>query len=284
VSGVEIVRFAEYRQYEQVRVEASNAIMGLLAGAQMAAHMLQLTEGSDRLLPEIFPQIPHIGRFSLKPEAALRILAAGDTHLGAMAVAYALAIHEDYLKTCLTLLQRDGKKLKKPADNLKLYEQHGEIEQATGQSFNAASLEQLHVLRVMRNCTIHSGGRADQSLVNRLATWPPDAESGWVKLAGRSPRALDLRDPVTFGSSEALMALAVTKVLAREATGFLAPALPRDLWADLLVEDLVTDAPNALRAPDAIRRAKGLARCHYGPLKLTEGEISAAVARHSQRS
>lgn len=38
------------------------------------------------------------------------ILAAGDTHLGAMAVPYALAIHEDYLKTILALLQR-GKRL-----------------------------------------------------------------------------------------------------------------------------------------------------------------------------
>jgi hypothetical protein len=52
------VRFADYRQYEQVRIEASNAVMGLLAGAQMAAHMLQLTEESDRPLPEMFPQIP----------------------------------------------------------------------------------------------------------------------------------------------------------------------------------------------------------------------------------
>jgi hypothetical protein len=45
---VGIVKFAGYRQYEKVRIEASNAIMGLLAGAQIAAHMLQLTWGSDR--------------------------------------------------------------------------------------------------------------------------------------------------------------------------------------------------------------------------------------------
>ena len=66
----QVVRFADHRQYEQARIEASNAVMGLLAGARMAAHLLQLTEGSDRLLPEIFPQIPHIGRPNLTTTAA----------------------------------------------------------------------------------------------------------------------------------------------------------------------------------------------------------------------
>lgn len=121
-----IVRFADYRQYEQVRIDASNAVMGLLAGAQMAAHMLQLTEGSDRLLPEIFPSIPHIGRLSLTSEAAREILVEGDIHLGAMAVPYALAIHEDYLRTCLTLLQRGGISLSKSPGDFKLVSQHEE--------------------------------------------------------------------------------------------------------------------------------------------------------------
>jgi hypothetical protein len=94
--------------------------MGLLAGALMAAHMLQLTRGSDRLLPEIFPDIPHIRRFNLTTTAARDILSAGDVHLGAMAVPYALAIHEDYLKTCLLLLQRGGVRLTKPPDEFKL--------------------------------------------------------------------------------------------------------------------------------------------------------------------
>jgi hypothetical protein len=277
---VGIVQFADYRQYEQVRVDASNAVMGLLAGAQMAAHMLQLTEGSDRLLPEIFPSIPHIGRLSLTTEAARKILTEGDIHIGAMAVPYALAIHEDYLKTCLTLLQRGGISLSKSPGDIKLVSQHEEIERATGKAFTAASLEQLHTLRLMRNCTIHSGGRVNNALFNKLASWPPDAERGWVKLTHRSPRSLQVRDTITFGHGEVLIALAVTKTLAREANQFLQPALPRNLWADLVIEDLQTEAPKALTAPDVLRRATGVARFHYGLLKLTETEISDALKRH----
>jgi hypothetical protein len=276
---VEIVRFADYRQYEQVRTEANNAVMGLLAGAQMAAHMLQLTEGSDRLLPEIFPQIPHIGRLNLTTAAAGNILDAADTHLGAMAVPYVLAIHEDYLKTCLTLLERGGMRLSKSPDDLKLAAQHAEIQRVTGQTFTTASLEQLHILRSMRNCTIHSGGRADSALVNKLAAWSADAEAGWVKLTKRSPGTLTVGDTVTFSHGEVVIALAVTKVLALEATGFLGTALPKDLWADLLVEEMVAETPSILSAPDALRRASGRARFYYGPLMLGASDITRAIAR-----
>jgi hypothetical protein len=280
VCAVGIARFADYRQYEQVRVEASNAVMGLLAGAQMAAHMLQLTKGSDRLLPEIFPHIPHIGRLNLTTQAAQDILTAGDIHLGAMTVPYVLAIHEDYLKTCLTLLQRGSIRLTKPPGDLKLADQHEEIERATGKSFTATSLQQLHTLRLMRNCTIHSGGRVNGTLIRQLATWTPDAEAGWVKLTHRSPLSLQIGDRITFSHGEMLIALAVTKTLAREANQFLQPALPRDLWADLVIEDLQAENPSALAAPDTVRRATGFARFHYGPLKLTSTEIADAVSKH----
>lgn len=104
MAGPNVVRFPGYRDWEEKRVEASNAMMGLLAGAQLAAHLLKLTEGSNHLLPEVFPQVDHIGRFNLTTQEASAILASADTHLGAMSVPYALALHEDYLKTCLGLL------------------------------------------------------------------------------------------------------------------------------------------------------------------------------------
>lgn len=274
-----VVKDAAWRDYEAVRVETSNAMMGLLAGAQLAAHLLQLTKGSDRLLPEVYPLVPHIGRFNLTSEAASEILASADAHLGAMSVPYALSVHEDYLRTCLTLLARAGRCTQKVAEKTVLAGQHVEIEKATGGSFDTAATCQLDTLRMMRNCTIHAGGRASETLVAQFATWPATVAAAWVKLAKRDPRRLKVGAPVTFGHGELILTLAVTKTLARAANEQLQPALPRSLWADLLLEDVLRDHPGIKREPNGLRKTIGVARFNYGPLKLTEAEIRAAWAR-----
>lgn len=273
------VNFRAYRQYETIRVEASNALMALLAGAQLASHLLILNEGSARLLSEVYPHVQHIRRFNLTSEAARGLLDAADTHLGAMGVPYALAIHEDHLKTCLSLLERASLCTGGTAENTVLARAHGEIERATGGSFTAESLSQLTTLQLMRNCTIHSGGRASQVLITQLGTWSAGTEAGWKRIAKRSPRTLQLGDLVTFAHGEMILALAVTKNLDREANQMLQVSLPRALWADLVVEDLLHDYPSALRASDGLRKARGLARHYYRTLTLTEPEIAAALAR-----
>jgi hypothetical protein len=88
------VQFPAYREYEAQRKEVNNSIMALLAGAGLAGNTLQLTQGSVRLLPEIFPAVPHIGRFNLTSEAATALLASADSHLSAMSVPYVLSLHE----------------------------------------------------------------------------------------------------------------------------------------------------------------------------------------------
>lgn len=277
--SMSIVRFAAYRQYEKSRVEASNAMMALLAGAQLSSHLLRLTDGSQRLLPEVYPRVPHIGRFNLTSEAARAILDAADTHLGAMSVPYALAIHEDYLKTCLGLLARAGCCPQGTADSSNLANQHSVISASTNGSFSADSLAQINTLRLMRNCVIHRGGRASTTLINDLAAWSAKTEAGWVKLAKRNPRTLRVGDLVTFGHAEMILTLAVTKALDRKANELLQPALSRPLWADLVIEDLMESYPSADRASDGLRKARGLARHYYGPLALTESELKAALFR-----
>jgi hypothetical protein len=274
------VRFAEYRRYEARRVEASNAMMALLAGAGMASHLLQLTHGSRHLLPEVFPQVPHIGRFNLRTEVARQILDAADTHLGAMSIPYALALHDDFLRGCIALLAIAGKCTAKEVTAAgSLAGKHPLIEHCTGGSFSADSLGQLTTIRLMRNCMIHSGGRADQTLLNDVVGWTPGIEAGWAKLTGNNPRELALGDELAFGHGEMILVLAVTKVLAREANQLLQPTLPRDQWADMLIDDLVEADPHVLRAPDFLRRARGLAKFHYGRLKLTDTEFGDARDR-----
>lgn len=177
-----------------------------------------------------------------------------------------------------TAVARAGRCSKDDAEK-SLAGQHAAIAAATGGTFGSDTIAQLTTFRLMRNCTIHAGGRADTRLVGHLRTWSGTTEAGWIRLARRSPRALKVGDLVTFGQAEMILALAVTKTLDREANELLQPALPRDLWADLVIEDLIADNPGSKGAPDALRRARGLARYHYGGLGLTSTELQDALAR-----
>lgn len=273
-----VVRFAAYRQYEESRVEASNALMALLAGAQLANHLLKLNEGSDRLLPEVYPNVPHIGRVNLKADTAAEILRSADTHLGAMSVPYALAIHEDYMRACLDLLVK-ASLLTSTKAKANSAEQHATMESATGGTFDPVSLSQLTTLRHMRNARIHNGSRASRPLIEQLSTWPTGAEAGWVKVTSRSPRFLAEGDVVEFGHGEMLLALAVTTRLDRQANEILQTSLPRPMWLNMVVDDLLDANPSALTRSDALRKARGIARHHYEALKLTDAEIETAIRK-----
>ena len=98
------VQFAIYRQYNEARQGANNAMVSLLAGSALGAHTLKLTAGSDRLLPEIFPAVPHIKRFNLRPASAAEVLDAAGPHLATVTVPYAIAIFtaaEACLRRCV---------------------------------------------------------------------------------------------------------------------------------------------------------------------------------------
>lgn len=279
MAGSDVVRFPGYRDWEARRVEASNAMMGLLAGAQLAAHLLKLTEGSSHLLPEVFPQVDHIGRFNLTTHEASAILAAADTHLGAMSVPYALALHEDYLKTCLRLLHRAGLCSAGTVSNTTLAGQHAKIAELSGGTFSADRLAQLDTIRRMRNCMIHEGGRADAALVAAVAAWSPATEKLWTKVAP-SLKGIAAGDAIAFGHQQLILALAVTKSLSREANVLVQPVISREVWADVVAEDVVARHGGQLpNLPERMRLLRGVARFDYGPLRLTEDELSSALGR-----
>jgi hypothetical protein len=271
-----IIRFAEYRAFDEQRIEASNAMMGLLAGAQLASHLLQLTDGSDTLLPEVFPRVAHIRRFNLRTQAAKEILQAADTYLGAMSVPYALALHEDFLKTCAGLLTRDGKMTmpSRPA----LAQLHDLIETATGATFKPSSIIQIDTLRLMRNCTIHSGGRASQALIDHIGCWTPMVEANWARLTKQTLTDISLGDRIEFGHAELILTLAVTKALARQANIILRDSLSRELWAQLVVEDVQAEEHSSLNKRQLERKVHGMSRRHYAALRLSADELGAAMA------
>lgn len=272
------VQFLAYRKYTQKRQEASNALMALLAGAQMASHLLRLTEGSQHQLSQIFPSVEHISRFDLAPARARSLLDDAEAHLGAMSVPYVLAIHEEYLKTCLTLLLDAGRCT--PRDlRAKAWELHGKVEDATGGKFNEYNLIIYDTLREMRNCLIHIGGEADSRLMDQVSRWTEAIASDWERTAHGDMREIAEGDKVKFSHGELIMSLAVTKRLAREANALLQNAIPRAVWADILISDMIElNRRNAL-GPKRMRKARRIADWHFAPLKLTDADLTAAFER-----
>lgn len=258
-------------------------MMGLLAGAQLATHLLKLTEGSSLLLPEVFPHVEHIGRFNLTTEEAAAILRSADTHLGAMSVPYALALHEDYLKACLRLLERSGLCTAATVANTNLAAQHSMIARLTDAEFDSDRLAQLGTLRLMRNCLIHEGGRANQALVNAVSAWTPQTERLWTKVVP-SLGGLALGDHIAFGHQQLILALAVTKALSREANVLIQRVVNRELWADVVVEDLLVRGGGVLPpVPERLRKVRGMARFDYSALSLADSELQAALDRYEGR-
>jgi hypothetical protein len=230
-------------------------------------------------LPEVFPAVDHIYRFSLKSDVAREILLSADSHLGKMAVPYVLALHEDFMRTSMELLAANQLCSNSDARG-NLVTLHPRFETATGRTFSGDMMSYISVLRHMRNAVIHNGSVVSQPLVDALALWTPAQETGWLELARRSPLGLRVGDPIDFGHGEMIAALAITKRLDRETNLGLQAALAPRCWAVLVIDELAADQPAALNnSSSALRTARGIARHHFAAVGLADAELAAEIAR-----
>ncbi|MET7618806.1 hypothetical protein [Streptomyces sp. NPDC005408] len=275
-----IVHFPEYRAYEQDRIRASDAMMALLAGSRLAENTLRLTEGSARLLPEIFPAVPHIQRMNLTTASARTLLSHAEQHLSAMAVPYALAIHEDFVQTCFGMLIKAKQVTRKEVADSNASSMHRLFQQKVGRQLPKESLEQFHLIRQMRNAVIHAGGKPKQGLITAANNLSPNALAQWTKVTGEHPATrVALGVPVTLSHGELILALAVTKRISQEMNFALRDSLSREVWADAALSDFETEHPQLNHVSQRKRKLTGFLRTYYQSLNLTEAEIAPAIQR-----
>ena len=268
--------FLEYRAYRDQWAEANDAVMAFLTGAHLARQTLSLTAGSAHSLAEIFPAVPYIHRLNLPPDRATAVFAQAEAHLGAMAVPFLLAVHEDFVtKTVLPLLIQQGSISKTKADELSMHEA---VQHATSQSLDNALIRVHDVLWQMRNCVIHAGGACDHRLVNARTVLGVDGEQLWEEWTGRSAPYPTSGDMIRITIDDIVVTLATVKRLSRELNATLQNLMPREWWADQVIRR--SDALGAPwgSPPVALRRLRGLARTEFRPLSLTDAELAAAAA------
>jgi hypothetical protein len=270
------VHFPDYRIYSESREEANNAMMALLVGSRLAAHTLRLTEGSTRILSDIFPSVPHIGRFNLRTESARQLLLDADTHLGAAAVPYALAVHEDFVMTSLDLLKSSGVIVQKGKKGIKAWNMHEVLFKTMNSSEPQPSLAHYHLLRIMRNAQIHAGGTVTPELQNYVVKMAPSSVTAWQRLTGRPPADITAGNKITFTVGDIIASFAVIKELARNINSGLQGAIQPNVWAQIIVDDYSGQTNNIRNSDGWMRSLRGYARSLYRPLGITATELETA--------
>ena len=277
------VQFLIFRRYEESRERANNAMVALLAGSELAAHTLKLTEGSDRMLPEIFPAVSHIERFNLRPHAAAEVLDAAGPHLATVTVPYALAVHEDFVKQCIEWIQTMwGIPLPANASGgVNASNMHSVLVSMVGGTLApspSVDLELFHLYRLIRNCHMHSGGRVNSVLENHEQGLSQAARARWHVLTHRQPGAFRGGRQVEYRLLDVFAIFAVTKKLGYGVGALLQAGLTPSQWAEACVDDYCHETARIPNSDNWGRGLIGYARHHYRVLALTDQLLFQAAA------
>jgi hypothetical protein len=269
--------FLAYRDYVTVRQSANNAVMALLVGSRLAAHTLQLTTGSSHRLAELFPAVQHISRFNLRTEEAKNLLVDADGHLGAISVPYAQALHEDFVLTCLGMLKNAGV----PVPGLRgvrSADMHETLLSATAQSDPGTSLVHFHLLRHMRNCQIHEGGRVSSALRAHVASMSATESDAWQGLSGRAPSEITSMSRIVLTSGDIVAAFAVAKSLGRVVNQAMQKApIPVAEWAKYITADYDASTEKNRNSDQWMRALYRHSVRHYKAIGVPESELEDAA-------
>ncbi|WP_413102484.1 hypothetical protein [Streptomyces sp. Inha503] len=269
--------YPDYRNYVETRVVVNNAVTALLAGSRLAGHTLQLTEGSQRTLAELFPAVEHITRFNLRSDVARSLLNNADHHLASVALPYALATHEDFVMSSIDLLKNEGITIQTGGKRIKAWNMHTVLFDSAQHPHPTDWLESFDLLREIRNCTAHAGGKAQARLTDHIAAMGTDSIGGWQRLNRQHPNDVVQDGTVRLIAEHIFTAFAVTKHLGREINTALTAALSKTSWARIAVEDYQSTTTKVKNSSSWRRGLVGYARVNYGQAKLTESELEQAA-------
>lgn len=272
------IMYPGYRSYVASRVDVNDAMMALLAGSKLAAHTLQLTEGSTSTLAQLFPAVPHISRFNLRSDAARDYLNHADYHIASVSIPYALATHEDFVTSSLDLLRKHQISLKTHGRNIRAWNMHTILFESVGIAEPESWLESFHVLRQVRNCITHTGGVADDDLMVAIAAMGTDAREGWKDInSGLEPEGLNDAGRLVLTAELIFLAFAVTKRLGREINSALRKTLSTQDWAKIAVEDFAAQTSKARNSSGWRRSLIGYVRQFYADLNLQSDDLETAA-------
>lgn len=272
------VYFAEYDDFLRLRITANNGIMALGVGATLSSHFLQLSSGSKNTLREIFPSVPHIGNFNLKPEVALEELDRAEYLLASMAIPYHLSLLQSFCRNLETLFRvTDTKPVNRQSK--KSLQRGGSSVTAKVESFLVRPIpsdtgQVLNLLKAIRDDVMHNGGRATQSYAFTYKNAIEKYLQHWDLKPGGNIPELKMGDKIELKMGDLQLTLAAVKLQAREINFALQESLNRETWTSILVRDyLALASANPMNEAQHLRRCAGLARTKFASLDIQHDEF-----------
>lgn len=196
-----------------------------------------------------------------------------------MGMSYALALHEDFVKTCLGWLVPLGSLTRRQWKDASTVNVHEKLECASGREMEPDSLALFHFTRLIRNCHIHAGGRGSQELERHSTALTTDQRATWEKLTGEPFAAISEGEPAHVGVGGLTATLAIGKRLSYDVNLCLQAAIPRSVWADMAAAEYFSLGAKPPTHRKALQAVRGHARGRYDALAFTEAELQAAINR-----
>ena len=278
------MRLRAFADLEARRVEMSNTIWAMLVGSKLASESLARLAPPQPPLSLTFPTVPHINRMNLRPAQARVLLDRSEGDLGVMGVSYAIAMHEDFVKTTLSWLRPLGKISNTKFNSATTANVHELLGSSSGRRVRPASLQLFHLVRLMRNCHIHAGGVASATLESVMSAMPRRQREEWSRLVGARFTVIAEGDHVDIGIPELVATLAVCKRLSYEVNLCLQRAIPKKMWADFATSDYFgIRGSKSPRDPAARKSLLRYVARNFGAVKLSDVTVEAALRRYQQK-
>ena len=213
-----------FDKFTDARVAANDAMIALLVGSRLSAKTINdLGLKNDELITKVFDEktLKGVSRFNLTSSSALRILRDAENHLAYMAIPYAVAVYERYVRDVIQALKVDSYvPVSSMSDDairdLKLENMLSVIFEKYDLQFDPIDQTLFSIVRQMRNRIIHSGGYVGSNLMPEYRNMQKKYKAEWEKLAGRPLTDAVLDRKFVLSEGELFVALAICQRLVNQ--------------------------------------------------------------------
>lgn len=268
-----LIKFREFRIYEESRIQMNDSIMTILVGLGLASNTVNKSHKSNEYLTKVFSAVDHVERMDVTLLSYEAKLVDAESHLAIMAVPYVLSLHEEYVISSLKMVSRAGLINSAALRNVKAKFMHEKFATATSTSFPADLLNEFHVMRSMRNAFIHNAGVSEGEILTYYAQMSQTSKIKWQTLAeGRSLANILQGEKIDLAYPEIKLALLITNELSRIINNVLVQKIPKIVWRDILLEDFLSTVDTKKDFKVLERKLKKFALNYYSPITFSEND------------